>query len=168
MCPEEVWPRSKGWRAEPGGEAKRIAKFFRILEFFYVETIDEFVSALLQGYDIHAGYTGHAIVFNRYLKRQTVEYLNSWGNWGDNGFGKLSLSEVYFPYGAYAYKHCRMWTPEEWSPRYDQESLAVAVDGFMNHINSSARAGYKVWTRNNEKWRLDAYARSLQSCRSAT
>lgn len=131
VCPEEVWPRSKSWRAEPDREAKRIAKFFTIKEFFYVETIDEFVSALLQGFDIHAGYTGHAIVFNRYLKRQKVEYKNSWGSWGDNGFGSLSLSNIYFPYGVYAYKNARVWTEDEWIPRYNQRKLAEAVNLFV-------------------------------------
>ncbi len=159
VCPEEVWPRSKGWRATPGGEARRIAKFFKLLEFFYVETIDEFVSALLQGYDIHAGYLGHGISFNRYLKRRTVEYKNSWGNWGDDGFGSLSLSRIYFPYGAYAYKHCRMWTPEEWSPRQDQEKLAAGVRLFMSLMLKRKLAGKKP----QEQQRLDEYRKSLSA-----
>lgn len=157
-CPEEVWPRSKGWRAEPSREAKRVAKFFRLIEFFYVETIDEFVSALLQGYDVHFGYSGHAVASGQYVKRMTIEYLNSWGiGWGDNGFGKLSLSKVYFSYGAYAYKNARVWTPEQWSPRGDQAALAKAVDSFMDYMNASSSAGRKVWTKRHDSWREDCY-----------
>ena len=79
VCPEEVWPRSKGWRAEPSEEAKQIALQMRIVEFFYIENITELVSALLQGFDVHGGYSGHAIAFCRYLGNGNLRYKNSWG-----------------------------------------------------------------------------------------
>ena len=153
VCPEEVWPRSKGWRAEPSSEAKRIAKFFTLKEFFYVETINEFVSALLQGFDIVAGYTGHAIVFNRYMKRRKVRYKNSWGNWGDNGFGTLSVSDIRFSYGAYAYKPVRHWTPEEWSPQRNQQKLAIKVADYTY----SMREDHTAWYKRCDQWREDIY-----------
>ena len=159
MVPEEVWPRSKGWRAEPGGEAKRVAKFFTIDDFFYVETIDEFVSALLAGYDIHAGYTGHSVTFNRFMKRGRVRFKNSWGNWGDNGFGELSVDKIYFPYGAYAYKNARMWSMDEWSPRHDQVNLAQAVNSFMR----STQNVKGVWSERAGGKRTHSYLTALES-----
>jgi hypothetical protein len=147
-CPEEVWPRSKGFRAEPSEEAYTIARFFKLREFFYVETIQQFVSALLQGYKIHAGYSGHAISFCRYLKDRTVEYKNSWGAWGDNGFGSLSLSKIYFGYGAYAYKDSityydevrglwgnwagGKWVECPWKPKLNQAVLGKVSADFAS------------------------------------
>jgi len=145
--PEELWPRAKGWRAAPSREAIQVARFFRIREFYYVETVRQFVSALLQGYNIHAGYSGHAVSFVRYLGRGRVEFKNSWGNWGDAGFVTLSTSNIYFGYGAYAYKDVipyvnaagewgvveadGSWTPCPWQPQFDQAVLAAAVGEFM-------------------------------------
>ncbi len=163
-CPEEVWPSSNGWRTKPSAEAQRIAKFFRLLEFFYAETIEEVVSALLQGYDIHAGYSGHAVIFNRYKKRGKVEFKNSWGNWGDDGFGELSLSKIYFPYGAYAYKNCRVWTPEEWAPRHDQVQLAMAVEAFMQESMGVSRP----WSKQKQRGAADTYKRTLEAFGIAT
>jgi len=142
ICPEEVWPRSKGWRAEPGGEAKRIAKFFRIEEFFYVENTKELVSALLQGYEVHGGYSGHAVAFTQYAGRGNINFKNSWGEgWGDGGFGTLSLSRVYFPYGCYAYKYAIRFE-DDWMPSMDQDQLGLAVSDYMKVLrDKKVRAG---------------------------
>ncbi len=164
VAPEEVWPRSKGWREEPSREAKRIAEFFTIDDFFYVETINEFVSALLAGYDIHAGYTGHSVIFGRYVKRRRVRYKNSWGDWGDNGFGELSVDKIYFPYGAYAYKNARMWTLDEWQPKHDQVALAMAVNSFMK----DAQATKGAWSERAKGRRLRSYDDTLKAHGLAT
>ena len=168
-CPEEVWPRSKGFRAEPSAEAKRIAAFFKMGEFFYVESIDEFVSALLQGYDVAGGYDGHAVVFDRYLGLQKVEFKNSWGDWGDDGFGELSLSKIYFPYGADAYKNVVSYaTPaanggwdwkSPWKPKHDQVKLAEAV-----RLYTEETMIHRVTAARSPAWREDTYARALASC----
>ena len=136
ICPEEVWPRSKGWRSEPGGEAKRVAKFFRIEEFFHCENVDQVVSAMLQGYDIHAGYSGHSISFCRSLTDSTLEFMNSWGNWGDAGFGTLSHNKIYFAYGAYAYKYVIDWEAGDWSPSKDQAKLSKATSRYMAAVHA--------------------------------
>ena len=161
VCPEEVWPRSKGWRAQPSAEAKQIAKLFRIVEFFYIETTAELVSALLAGYDVHGGYSGHAVAFCRYLGRNTIEFKNSWGNWGDNGFGTLSLSKVYFPYGCYAYKFVHPWTEEDWKPALSQIPLADAVNRYMNVELQRSRAGKRPLSQQAAD-RL--YAEKLANC----
>jgi hypothetical protein len=168
-CPEEVWPRSKGFRAEPSSQAYKIAAFFKLKEFFYIETIDEFVSGLLQGYDIHAGYDGHAVIFDRYLGGQKVEFKNSWGAWGDDGFGPLPLSKIYFPYGAYAYKLVvpyatpaadRGWDwKSPWQPKYDQAKLAEAVRRYNEETMI-----HRVTAGRSPAWREDTYARALESC----
>lgn len=169
-CPEEVWPRSKGFRAKPSSQAYKVAAFFKLKEFFYVETIDELVSALLQGYDVHAGYDGHAVVFMQYLGRLVALFKNSWNkSWGDDGFGELSLSKIYFPYGAYAYKLVEPyatpaadddwdWLPP-WRPKYDQAKLAEAVRLYNEEVMV-----HRFTAMRSPAWREDAYARALESC----
>ena len=163
-APEEVWPRSKGWRTEPGAEVKRIAKFFTVENFYFVETTEELVSALLQGFDIHGGYSGHAVCFMQYKGGRKVKFKNSWGDWGVNGFGELSLDKVYFPYGCYAATNARWWQPEEWSPRNDQKKLDLATTVYMNAINEIALGKDKLAklvksdTRSADDYRSDLYA----------
>jgi len=159
MVPEEVWPRSKGWRAEPSDEAKRVAKFFTLKEFYYIENVDEFASALLQGMDVVFGYTGHAIVADQYLKRRRIEYKNSWGDWGDNGFGTLSMNDIRFDYGAYAFKHVRIFTPEEWKPSLDQAKLAKSVNRFMARMTGAKQP----WHSRYDDWRDDQYLAIVNS-----
>lgn len=102
-APESVWPRSKGFRAEPSAEAKAAALEFRILEFFDISTIAEFVSALLKGFPVVWGANGHAICAVAH-KGSYPEIVNSWGpTWEDSGFGKwATYRQVNFGYGAWA------------------------------------------------------------------
>lgn len=157
--PEEVWPRSKGFRAEPSKEAKEIAGFFRLREFFTVTDTASLVSALLQGYNVHAGYSGHAISFSRYMGKGVLRFKNSWGQWGEDGFGTLSVSKVYYPYGAYAYKDVvpftnakgewgrveadGSWTPCPWKPKYDQASLAKSVMMYCESVTLAKLNGLR-------------------------
>ncbi len=156
VVPEEVWARSHGWRAEPGGEAKRIAKFFTIDGFFYIKNIAELVTALLKGYDVHGGYSGHAIVYCQYMGGGKIKYKNSWGSWGQNGFGTLSLNKVYFPYGCYAYKSPRMWKLDEWSPRHNQDALELAAWRFSESTTD--------WSDRGQAKRNEAYQHQLARC----
>lgn len=109
--PESVWPRSKGWRPEPSQEAYAEAKKYRIHEYYEVSTWEQFGSALLLGWIVYWGYTGHAIVGCDLLSESKFRYLNSWGNWGSSsphndklsaGFGIASASQIYWGYGVYA------------------------------------------------------------------
>lgn len=101
--PEAVWPRSKGWSATPTEEAYKAAAEYRIDEVFEVGSWTEFGSALLKGFVVVFGYSGHSIVAVKLLSTTRFAYLNSWGaNWGDNGVGTIANSSIYWPYGAYA------------------------------------------------------------------
>jgi len=103
IAPESVWPRSKGFRAKPSEEAVAAALDYRILEFYDITNDVEFGSSLLLGFPVVYGRSGHSILATDLLELDLFEYLNSWGNWGDAGFGKESLSRsVNYGYGALA------------------------------------------------------------------
>lgn len=155
--PEEVWSRSNGWKKQPSNEAYEIASYFKIREFFYVEDIKEFVSALLQGYYVHAGYSGHAVSFCCYMGRGVLKFKNSWGDWGENGFGTLKASQINFGYGAYAYKdivpYYDMVTKKflcPWTPAKDQLRLAAQVNRF-EQLKLNAKLQGRRWTATQEE-----------------
>ena len=101
--PEDVWPRSKGWRAEPTKEAYEAAKAYRLKEAATVRNREEFGSAVMDGHPVYCGYPGHAIFGVEIIDQNRFWYMNSWGpNWGINGRGTLSFSQVAWYYGAYA------------------------------------------------------------------
>lgn len=171
--PEEIWPRSKGWKARPSPRALEIAGFFRLREFYHVRNVDEFVSALLQGYIVHAGYDGHAVYFTRYLGKGRLRFPNSWGNWGDNGFGTLATSKIYFGYGAYAYRVVRpyskpggeigryddagKWEKCPWQPAMDQRRLGHAVATYISQLHAHKRKKGRTFSPTQA---ADAYARA--------
>lgn len=153
-CPEEVWPRSKGWRTPPNREALRVAKFFRLKKYFHIKNHKEFVSALLQGFFIHFGIPGHAVDGAMYLGSGKILYPNSWGyDWGDKGFGVTSLDNIRYDYGAYAYDTMETWDPDDWSPKHDQQELARAVNSFMDLMGRT----HQPWSARQEGQRSRTY-----------
>ena len=101
--PESIWPRSKGWQAQPSAEAYEAAKAYRLQEVVQVRSREEFGSALLAGLPVYFGYPGHAIFAVELIDQNRFWYVNSWGtNWGQQGRGTLSFSQVAWYYGAYA------------------------------------------------------------------
>jgi hypothetical protein len=108
-CPESVWPRDNGWKARPSEEAYEAAANYRVLEIFDIETSKsqfslQVGSALLLGFPVYFGYPGHAIMGTELIDVNTVRYLNSWGDWGDEGFGTIALSDLTASYGAFAFR----------------------------------------------------------------
>jgi hypothetical protein len=102
VLPESYWPRSKGWRAVPPTGWKDVAAQYRIDEFFDIRNTEEVGTALLLGFPVVFGWDGHSCVMTS-LKSSTVAgYANSWGDWGDEGFGTVKLSSINFSYGAFA------------------------------------------------------------------
>ena len=107
VCPEYLWPRSKGWRTKPSNAAMEAANHYRIEEFYDVQTIDGFVSCLLSGFPVVFGYRigggGHSVLAMDAIDASRFLMLNSWGSdWGDSGFGKLLYSQIYWGFGAWA------------------------------------------------------------------
>ena len=108
-APEEIWPRSKGWRAKPSEEAVEAALTFRNIEVYDIGSINEMVSALLTGFAVVYGSKGHAVLKVEHIDKSKGLDVNSWGEtWGDNGFGVwASYRSVDFSYGAYAVRAIR-------------------------------------------------------------
>ena len=102
VAPESIWPRSKGFRATPSKEAYAEALKYRIVEFFDIASWEEFGTALLLGFPVVFGYSGHSILATELIDETTLEYVNSWGDWGDKGFGRLKSSSIMWQYGAWA------------------------------------------------------------------
>lgn len=101
-CPMEMLPRSGGWKAKPSAEAVEAAKSYRIDEYYDITTAEEFGTALLKGFPVVYGRSGHAIVAVELVSPSEIRYCNSWGDWGDGGFAVESLSKVNWGYGAFA------------------------------------------------------------------
>ncbi len=102
ILPEEYWPRSKGWRATPPSGWEQVATKYRIAEFFDCANSAEIGTALLLGFPVVFGWQGHSCVLTSLLSTTVAAYLNSWGNWGDQGFGKIKLNSINYGYGAWA------------------------------------------------------------------
>jgi hypothetical protein len=104
ILPESYWPYSRGYRETPPAGWQEVAKQYRIDEFYDIGTVDELGTALLKGFAVVFGWSGHSCILTRLLSETKAEYANSWGSdWStDGGFGKISLSAINFQYGAFA------------------------------------------------------------------
>jgi hypothetical protein len=108
------------WRELPDGW-REVAKFFRLDEFWEATTILEVICSLLMEFGVVYGWQGHScylvevVVTNqeRFRRAKTLSellasiafvYANSWGDWGDNGFGLIRPREINFGYGCYVYR----------------------------------------------------------------
>jgi hypothetical protein len=84
------------------------AEYFRGLEFLDISSFEGIVSAILEGFPVCYGRAGHAICGVKVVKRNgvwTIKYANSWGNWGESGFGydtESYISSAIRSYGAWA------------------------------------------------------------------
>jgi hypothetical protein len=87
---------------------KTTAAFFRAAEWYDIDSFEGFVSALFEGYPVCYGRAGHAICGVRVVKdggTWKIKYANSWGAWGENGYGYDSESYIsgsIRSYGAWA------------------------------------------------------------------
>ncbi len=102
ILPEAYWPRSKGWRATPPDGWEQVAAKNKIKEFYDLRNEEELGTASLLGFSIVFGWQGHSCVITSLLSPTMAAYLNSWGDWGDQGFGKIKLSSINWGYGAWA------------------------------------------------------------------
>jgi hypothetical protein len=79
-----------GWRTPFPSNWEATAKLFCGHEYFIVRNSRELFTALCRQYPVVVGRAGHSICYVRPMKqngRRVVKYANSWGNWGDNGYG---------------------------------------------------------------------------------
>lgn len=87
---------------------KKTAAFFQGIEAYDISSFDGIVSALLDGFAVGYGRAGHAIcAVSPYQEGNGfgLDYANSWGNWGDEGFGRDTesfVSRAISSYGAWA------------------------------------------------------------------
>jgi len=110
--PEDVWPRSKGWKPSPDKTAYEAAHNYRLDEFYEISNWDEFATALLNGWVVYYGEPGHALVAVDLLNDRQFTKLNSWGKWGtgtkyskiEYGFGVTNSSSIVWNYGVYAFR----------------------------------------------------------------
>lgn len=75
-----------------------VAKEFRADEIDIINTLAGLITALLRRQPVVVGRQGHSICYARPMgsksKGYKSKYANSWGNWGDAGFGYDSLSQM--------------------------------------------------------------------------
>lgn len=102
----DVWPRSMGWRSRPSDDAMDDAQRYRIDEAYDVTTVDELVSCILKGFPVVFGYRpgggGHAVLAMDVVSMSAFKFLNSWGDWGEDGFGTLRFDQIDWRFGAWA------------------------------------------------------------------
>ncbi|MCP4166046.1 MAG: hypothetical protein GY759_09160 [Chloroflexi bacterium] len=91
---------------------EQTASSFRIKEVFDIGSFEEFITALLMGFPVCYGRKGHSILGVRLVfidGKPHIKYLNSWGDWGDNGYGYDSerfVANAIAQYGAFAVRTC--------------------------------------------------------------
>lgn len=86
---DKVMPNT-GFREPYPQDWENTANYFRAQEWWEIESMAELMSALLQRFPVVVGREGHSICYCEPVfdgSKLTIKYANSWGNWGDNGFG---------------------------------------------------------------------------------
>lgn len=79
-----------GFRSKYPDGWEAVAKQFTALEWTIVDTMAELITALFNHHPVVVGRSGHSICYLDPIYKDgqlLVKYANSWGNWGDNGFG---------------------------------------------------------------------------------
>lgn len=70
---------------------------FRVDEWVVIRSLEGMLSALLNRKPVVVGRQSHSICYCRPMYRSgslISKYANSWGNWGDNGFGYDTLRQM--------------------------------------------------------------------------
>lgn len=91
-----VMPNTGFYTAYPTGW-EATAKHFRATEWFIIESLGQLITALLNQHPVVVGRSGHSICYCRPLYKDgklLVKYANSWGNWGEQGYGYDSLGSI--------------------------------------------------------------------------
>lgn len=91
-----VMPNTGFRTAYPSGW-ETTAKQFAAHEWLIVESLAELISALLNQHPVVVGRSGHSICYCDPVYdggSLLVKYANSWGDWGENGYGYDSLRMI--------------------------------------------------------------------------
>lgn len=91
-----VMPNTGFYEQYPEGW-QGIARQFRVLEWTIIRSLEGMMSALLNRHPVVVGRQGHSICYCRPMYRNgslIAKYANSWGNWGDNGYGYDTLRQM--------------------------------------------------------------------------
>lgn len=76
---------------------KETAKLFRAHEMYRCKTVEGIFTANLRGFPVIVGRQGHSICYLRptlYKGKRMMKYANSWGSWGDRGYGYDTQSQI--------------------------------------------------------------------------
>lgn len=96
-----------GW-PNRDGEWRETAKYFRIVETFDIDSFEGFVSALLHGFPVVYARSSHCILGVWPVldgRSWVIKYANSWGRWGEEGYGfdsEAYINRTRAAYGAFA------------------------------------------------------------------
>ncbi len=91
-----VMPPTGYYTKRPKGH-EAVAKKFRVTEWLVGRTYEGLISALFRGHPVVVGRDGHSICYLRAMFVNgsiRVKYVNSWGDWGDEGFGYDSINTI--------------------------------------------------------------------------
>ena len=99
----------------PAGAMEETAIHFQIDEAYQIATIEGFFTALLLGFHVNYGRDSHAIHGTDAVFRSewVCKYHNSWGQWGDNGYGYDTFDYIRrrsAAYGAWAHRSIKITT----------------------------------------------------------
>lgn len=93
---DKVMPNT-GFRTPYPGDWENTANYFRSVEWLELKGTAELISALLHRFPVVVGRQGHSICYCEPVYEGNtlrVKYANSWGNWGENGYGYDSANQV--------------------------------------------------------------------------
>jgi hypothetical protein len=93
---EKVMPNC-GFRERYPDGWEDTAKLFRVERYAVVRSVSGLLSALCKQHPVVVGRQGHSICYCRPMRksgRRVVKYANSWGGWGDGGFGYDSEGQI--------------------------------------------------------------------------
>ncbi len=92
-----VMPNTGFKERYPNNWEQTAAKFAGV-EYHSVETVEGLMTALCNQFPVIVGREGHSICYVRPMVNDrnqfVVKYANSWGNWGDEGYGYDTLSQI--------------------------------------------------------------------------
>ena len=93
---EQVMPNT-GFKTRYPSNWEPTAAHFSGVEYHSVNTLMGLMTGLCHGFPVIVGREGHSICYVRPMwekRRFVVKYANSWGNWGDDGYGYDTLSQI--------------------------------------------------------------------------